>query len=533
MQTNPSSIYTNFLQRIQNKPLPRFTLMDLEGFPYEEYQKNLTKYSEAENWYDGTALEDYVQKDGEDVDLYPVRINPIPGTVEKHAHFLFGQTEEDDRPLATVRAIIDEDNKEIAEKVEKVLSQVWWENHGRAIQWENGIASQIYGGCVFHVIYDPYDNFRTVPIRIETVHPKYFVGIPKAHDMWSLQEAWVVQPITNKEALNLGVSIPEEEDAWLIAHYTLTKIDWFVNLEPAMRMDNEGNMRPLSGPNYWGVVPIVYIPHTRALKFYGDNIIDILTGVIKEMNLRVADFGDAVTVDSHAYVGMRNVTGGVKVEELAPNLRALNLGSNQSFTGHDAGDPDLFAIRNATASTPMGELVSLLYTLYRRLANLPGVVDGEDEGSQRSGLTLAMRMIALTSHTEAERIFWTAGLILLNRIVLRILMISKEAGVTIKHATARLKLEWSPILPRDREMIVEEAVALMGAKLGSPERLLDVLGVDNIPEEVQKIQKFWEWVAETEAKVAEVQAEASAKARGLSSSSSQAQSAQKAKESKN
>lgn len=82
-------------------------------------------------------------------------------------------------------------------------------------------------------------------------------------------------------------------------------------------------------------------------------------------------------------------------------------------------------------------------------------------------------------------------------------------------------------------MIVEEAVALMGAKLGSPERLLDVLGVDNIPEEVQKIQKFWEWVAETEAKVAEVQAEASAKARGLSSSSSQAQSAQKAKESKN
>lgn len=522
MAIQSTRLITDFLERIQDKPLPRFSLADMEGFPYEEYSRNLQRYSDMESWYDGSALDETVQQDGEEVELYPVKLNPLPGTVEKHTHFLFGQVSQDDHPLVNARAVAQSDSDEdrtIVEQVENLLAQVWYENSGRALQWENGTISQILGGNIWHIIYDPYNKLRSVPIRIEIVHPKYFVGIPKAGDMWSLQEAWIVQPITHNEAKAFNVNIPEEEDPWLITHHTLTNSDYWVNNQPAYVFVDDA-WKPLSGANSWGVVPVVYIPHTRALTFYGTNVIDILIGVIKEMNLRVADYGDAVTVDSHSYVATRNVHGAPTVQTIAPNLKAINLGVNQSYTGHDSGDPDMFQVRNATASSPMKDLVEMLYAIYRRLATLPSVVDGEDEGSQRSGLTLAMRMIALTSHTEAERVFWTAGLVLVNRIILRMLLVVNDARITIRHATTRLKLEWAPILPRDREMIVEEAVSLMAAKLGSPDRLLELLGVDDVSKEKDLIMEFWKEMEDMQAEV---------QARKLAKSSSQAQKGQKPK----
>jgi hypothetical protein len=526
MALQSTRFITDFLERIQDKALPTFSLADMEGFPYEEYSKNLERYTEMESWFDGTALDETVQQDGEEVDLYPVKLNPLPGTVEKHTHFLFGQVSQDDRPLVSPRGVAFDDSEEsrtIVEQVENLLAQTWWENNGRALQWESGSGSQIYGGCIWHVIYDPYDKMRSVPIRLETVHPKYFVGLPKANDMWSLQEAWIVQPITHKEAASMGVDIPEEEAPWLITHYTMTDMDIWINNKPAFRfIDGEG-WKPMSGANPWGMVPVVYLPHTRVMTFYGQNVIDILTGIIKEMNLRVADYGDAVTVDAHAYVATRNVHGAPTVQTIAPNLKVINLGTNQSYTGHDTGDPDIIQVRNATASSPMKDLVEMLYAIYRRLATLPSVVDGEDEGSQRSGLTLAMRMIALTSHTEAERVFWTAGLVLVNRLILRMLLVANDARVTIRHATTRLKLEWAPILPRDREMIVEEAVTLMAAKLGSPERLLEILGVDDVSKEKDLILDFWKEISDMAAEVKE---------RQLAKSSSSAQKGTKAKGSK-
>lgn len=84
-------------------------------------------------------------------------------------------------------------------------------------------------------------------------------------------------------------------------------------------------------------------------------------------------------------------------------------------------------------------------------------------------------------------------------------------------------------------MVVQEAVALMAAKLGSPERLLELLGVDNIPQERDLIMKFWKEITDMEAEAAAAgfgQAPggggaAQPKAKGISGSSSAAQSATK------
>jgi hypothetical protein len=101
-------------------------------------------------------------------------------------------------------------------------------------------------------------------------------------------------------------------------------------------------------------------------------------------------------------------------------------------------------------------------------------------------------MISLTSHTDAERIFWTTGLDMLSRMLLRMMQVKKVAGITEQHVRLRIRQEWNPVLPRDQEAIVNEAVALMTAKLGSPERLLEMLGVEDAPDEIEKILDFWQ-----------------------------------------
>lgn len=503
-------MFTQIREFIDNIREPRvsFALQDLEGFPYDEYNRNLTHYTELERWHSGDALDETVERQGKEVELYPVKINPLPRSIEQHTYFLFGQVKQDDRPLVYPKInpleYSNQEQVKDAKKLEDILYRIWSESNGRAIQWTNGAISQLYGGCVFRLVYDPFDPLRTIPIRIESIHPKSCVIIPDGTDLWRVREAWIVRAINHSEAQDHGVDISISEQPWMVEHFTKSFYECSINGQPAKRFVN-GEWQELSGPNYWGFVPIVYIPHIRVYGFYGETFVDNVIGIIKELNLRLADFGDAVTRDAHTYLGMRNVNGAPTIQQIAPGLYAVNLHSSPMITGGEA-EPDLFTLGSATASEPMENLVDLLWKIYRRLASIPAVADGEDEGSQRSAATLVTRMLALISHTDIERIFWSTGLNLLARMMIKMLMlipdITRNVEVSPDFLVYPVRHEWAPVLPRDREVVVQEVVALMAAHLGSIERLLDLLGVDNPSEERDLIMKDLKEIAETESKAA-------------------------------
>jgi hypothetical protein len=499
---------SNFLEALDTRKFPAFSLNDTPNFPYSEYNKRNTLYIENERWASGEILRETVSVNNKEVQRFPVEINPVPGIILKHAYALFGESNQDDRPLVYPRVLTkDKTKKDLAHEAEEMLYRVWWESNGRSIQFENGIMSQTYGGCVFQLSWDPLDTLRTIPLRIDNPHPKYFIGRPSANDMWRLQEAWIVKPVTAQEAAQNGIDPNSiiDDVAWQVEHYTNSRYETTINGIPVRRYIGNDEWLALDTFNPWGFVPVVYIPHIRmGSSFYGINAFDPARGLIKELNRRVADFGDAVSVDSHAYVGMRNVQGAPKVQQIAPNLFAVNVGGATNITG-DADKPDLFEIRRPSASAPMQTLIDELNDEIRRATNVPKVADGEDEGSQRSGLTLAMRMWPLVSHTNTERVFWTSGLDLVNRMILKMLSIKGEQGITIDHTTLRIKENWFPVLPRDREMTVNEAVSRMGANLGSLDHLLGMLGdVDDIDEEKKLIIEYIKQIAEITAKAAPV-----------------------------
>ena len=499
-------------------PTQSFTLADISGFPIEVYESQKTIYQECENWFKGYALQDQPTDAGAAAELYPLRINPIISTVLKHAYVLFGEVEDDGRPLVYPKLIPDNEMDaavERARQAENVLNMVWWENNGRSLMFENGILSQIYGGCIFKATYvpwewDKYGGWRTIPIRIERIHPRSFIGRPNAGDMYRLREGWLVSEMPLDEARKWGYSGYDDRPTYIEywdrkSHKTWINKDQVAFPLAIPDLDEGSNSNPFNGENPFGFVPIVYIPHIRVGGFYGMNAFDHLKGIIKEMNLRFADYGDAVNDDSHVPLGMRNVTGSPQYKRIGEGLKVIDLGSSGNITGSE-NEPDIFEVHKSRASGAMKELLNELIDQYRRDSFVPAVAEGEDEGSQRSALTLATRFWPLTSHAGIERMFFGAGLDVFNTYLLKMMATVGVPNIGEKHGRMRMKQSWAPMLPRDREAEVQEWQVRATSDIASVEHLIELSrDVDDIKAEREAIVN---WLKEK----AQIEADAQAKA---------------------
>lgn len=491
----------------------RFTLADIPDFPYEVYSTQRSVYEECERWFRGYALDDQVNETGSPTELYPLKINPIISTVLKHAYILFGEVTNDGRPLVQSTLVPENDTdeaKKIAQEAEDALNHVWWENNGRSLMFENGILSQIYGGCIFKATYvpwewDKYGGWRKIPIRIERVHPKSFIGRPNAGDMYRLREAWVVSDMPLEEARKWGYSgyddTPTFAEYWSDGEHR----SYINEDEVSFPLAIPDQRNPFNGINFFNLVPLVYIPHVRIGGFHGMNAFDHLKGIIRELNLRFADYGDAVNDDSHVPLAMVNVNGSPQYKRIGEGLKVIDLGSSANITGGES-DPNIFEVHKSRSSASMQNLVDELVDQYRRDSFVPAVAEGEDEGSQRSALTLATRFWPLTSHAGIERVFFSNGLDVFNTYLLRMMATKGIDGIGPEHTKMRMKQSWAPMLPRDREAEVQEWTSRASANITSPEHLMTLTrDIDDIAAEREKILK---WLKD----VASIEAEANAKA---------------------
>jgi len=474
----------------------KFDLQNLEGFPYEKYEEQWMQYTEAERWFNGSALGEQPEARNK-ADLYPLRINPIVGTVLKHTSTLFGEVEDDARPLVVPKVKYSSKNqgeKAKAIQVEHVLNDLWEENHGRAIMVENGLMSQVYGGCVFKLTYVPWEGIdkggrRRTPIRIERINPKNFVATPDASDDYNLLEAWIVRSIALVEAKLWGYT-GDESSVWYVEHWTPETYEVFIDGKPATRQGWE-----LGGENIWKFVPAVYIPHIRIGSFLGFNAYSHLVGMIKELNLRFGDLGDSVNDDSHPIIAVRNTGGALQVRKVNEWLEYVDLGTDPGLSSAER-PPDMFEVNRARTSTAMTALIDKIEGQYDRDSFVPPVAYGEDEGSQRSSLTLATRFWPLTSHTGIERYFWTPGLNLLSQFMLRMMAIKRLNEITEEHARLRIKQKWANQLPKDRAEDINEWQVRATSNLSSIEHLIEMAGdVEDVEEEREMILK---WAADLE-----------------------------------
>lgn len=479
------------LSKALNISISPFNLQTLEGFPYNTWTAQNEIYTDYENWYRGVPLSEKITdpNTNKQVDKYPIKINPLKGTAETHTAVLFG-TAVESLHFGTIpvrfKADSDKEQEELAKKIQDALLNVFEENNGGALFIQNGITSQYMGGCIFWVSWRPDLN----KLQISAPSPREVVIIPNGTDYWTSREAWLVREITKLDALGFGF-----QDADFINHQQFYYIEHWTADTYSVQINDKyitlGETLMRNVPNPFGIVPCVYIPHIRDRGFYGASIVtESVKGIIREMNLRWADIGDAVSEDSHGILAARNIRSSIKTLKVAADGRPIiDLGSRTGI-GSSEGDPDLFAVTTNSASDPMMKLADSLYDLYRVEAKHPAVADGKDEGSQRSSLTLTTRMWPLVSHAELERIFWTVGLKTLAKMLLQMMEIKGLYEITKEALDVRLIIEWTTMLPRDREALVNEAAVRASNKLGSQYHLIEMLGdVPDVQEELDRIQE--------------------------------------------
>lgn len=477
-------------------------LRDIEGFPYQKWADLKAAYSEAEQWFTGQKLEDRNKNNAE---LYPLRVNPIIGTCLKHAYMLFGEPQDDGRPQVYPKLSGNEDDVNHAEEV---LKKVWAQSAGRALLIEAGILSQIYGGSIIKVNWNGFDidpNNDLNQCKLETLPAPQFYGVPYPGDYYRLKEAWIIKKLDDAQARNLGYKTIDYEDNYFVEYWN-ERIFWQKINGQTLTKTINNEVIPLAGENEFGFVPIWYIPHLRVGTFFGINTFDHILGIVKEINLRYADYGDAVNDDSHSKLAGRNISGSPKIKQIGGGLEYIDIGSARTITGQEP-DPDLFEVSKTNkASTAMKQLSDVLYDQYRRDAAHPAVADGEDEGSQRSGLTIAMRFYPMTSHIGTERYFWTPALDRINMGILKILAKKSKGEVKDAHLKLQIKQKWAPQLPRDREADVQEWAQRAANNIGSLQTLLEQTG------DIEDIQKEMNLIYEHIKKVAEIESEAQATA---------------------
>jgi hypothetical protein len=446
-------------------------LSDPAGYPNDEWFTRRMKYWEWWDHFDGGFLDEQTGQR----DKYPLKINVFNMACLLHAAFLFGEVR--DSSTSMVDVIIEpwgqdasDSDRDMAKELTDLIERVWYENDGMARQQEAGIISQITGGCVFGTAFDHrMEEDGLLGIRIDHVMPEYVFPVWATTQYWELPEVIVCFEITQKQAdLVYGVktddAVPLYQERWTRNEYEIT-----ISGKPV-----KWGKHVMSGTPLAGIVPYTYIPHIRAGEFYGISLLDGKGPLAREVNARWADLGDNSSEIASQLPAISNVR--------QPSIRRIGPGKSFVDLGNDVpgmSSPTIHYPSSVQTNTASVDYANDLLSLARSEAFTPPIVYGLDEGSQRSGMTLMLRMIPLISHIRQERALWQTGI---RQVVRQILLIMAEKKIGPKGLTRekvnKLKIwcEWAPMLPREREAELNEIIMRLNSGLIDPETALNRLG---------------------------------------------------------
>jgi len=447
-------------------------------------------YWEYWQHFDGDFLDEQVG----DVDKYPLKLNIYNMACILHAGFLFGEVQDGNDPL--VSTVIEpwgqdspDEQRKLGKELSEFVSRVWYENEGRSLQREGGLSSQILGGAVYNVSYDTsLEDDGRLPIRIDLIMPEYFFPVWQPTQYWSLLEAIVcfeVSEIQAKEMyqIEVGLDNPLYQEIWTRGEYQITVNGKVISWGGAKQ----------SGKPIGGFVPYTYIPHIRAGEFYGISLLKDKQQLAEEVNARFADLGDIIGDSARNTIPSISNCMQPAVLRLGFGITVLDLGN--TMPGQES--PRIHYPASVQANSASTQYASDLLSVARVEAYTPPICYGLDEGSQRSALTLALRMIPLVVHIRQERTLWTTGL---TQIARQILTIAAEKGllpISLKQIRKfRIWQEWAPILPRGREQLVNEMIVRMNAGLISPPAALTRLAdTHDMKSEMNLIREWLEYQA--------------------------------------
>ena len=390
---------------------------------------------------------------------------------------------------------IEKGDRRLAQIAQDTVNMIWSDSKGRSLQQENATLSQFLGGSIFQVKWSPGLKDRPIPIEIQNVMPDFFLPVYEAQNYWDLLEAFVVYRISGQVSHDLYGTDPSTSQGWVtyVEHWTRDNYSIMIDGKSITGTNEDGS--PNEPKNPFGFVPFVYIPHQREGNFYGSSMVEDIRGLTREFNARLADTGDAVKNSVHRRRYGTDLRANPVPKQIDPNTFITYLGVTDPST---RAKPEITVEDPPALPDSMSNFSDKIWTQLLRQSALSDMNFGEDEGSQRSALTLAFRMWPSTSHARAERVHWTDGLNTIAKMILKMCVVKREyvkKYVNIPDDFAeRLQFsqDYLPMIPRDREQMVNEVVIRFQSGLLTPERALEMLG--DTPYVMEEVQKLEDWM---------------------------------------
>lgn len=433
-------------------------LGDISGTQRNTWEYQASVRAEYKKYFTGRIFEEKVPLEAgidsvEDAPLlYPVGVNLVKLLALAQADSLFGEWEED---IVRFRVRQDEEESKGAASAIQLWSQILTDNNAQSLFLECAVDREVYGGCVVKV--GP-DLQAPGHLDLSRVDLDSFFPVWDPDDPDNLLEAHLATYMTREQCKAKYGFDPGKDEVWRVEHWTPKSYE--------NRIDNK-RIDQYSGVNPWGVVPIVYIPRIRTHSFWGDAITPDITPVQDELNMRLADLGDAINYNSHPIRWGYNMPRSF-------NSNNFPIGPESFWDlGRVLGNNEPPTVGLLEANNPVPEpsfkFIQFIYDWSRTSAFAPPIAFGEDQGGgQRSGRTLEIRMWPLLRATRRSRGYMAAGLKRIMHIGSKILAQKGFENVS-EHALSRsvdgtIVPDFWPLMPKDQAAIVDEVVKLLSTR---------------------------------------------------------------------
>lgn len=462
-----------------------------------EWSYQLQRYREAQEYFYGDIFKKRTGDGADSPLMYPLGINLVRMMCTTQASALWGQWEED---LISFHVNPERENEAArsrAQQARDVISETYEASNANILLYEAGLSAQLYGGTFLRAAVDPS---KPHGVRIDKLMPYNVFVVWDPITINRILKAYIAIPIDKGEAklaYNIGESTLPEEVIYLE--------EW---TEQEYRVSVGGKiLREYSGRNPWGFIPIVYIPRVRAEGFYGIPLHEDIAMIQDELNARLADVGDHVNNSAHPIRWIRNYRGDPDRDFVAGPDRLWNLG-----TGTPGGeDPEVGVIPAQPEPSSTFNYVNFLLDISRQAANTSPVAFGQDEGSQRSGVTLTLRLWPLIQQVKTTRVYMRDQLRRLHQMMLVMIKARDVRGQYVAQlADYAVIPNFMDLVPQDRQLLIDEVCRRAEQDLISPEEALARFGVKagTELEEYERIQTWLEFKNKLEVEKMEAQTRA-------------------------
>jgi hypothetical protein len=476
---------------------------DISPQTIQTWESEYLLRAERRRYFTGEIFKEKIESDApssDDPELFPIGLNLVKMLCQTQADSLFGAWEENVVTFEPPQnRVVDTADKEASELAQTILRS----NNANSQLWELAVDREIYGGSVLKI--SPAFGSAKVPgfIRWSRIPIDSFYPIWDPDDLDTLLEVYVVVAMTREQAkAKYGYSASKD---------IVNRVEHWTQTEYTNRLD-ETPLEEYSGQNPWGFVPYEFIPRLRTTHYYGDSLTEDIIRIQDELNMRVADLGEAVNYNSHPIRYGYNLPKSFNTQNYPVGANILwDLGKTLG-----ASNPPVVGILEAKNPLPTGtfDYIKFVYDWGLTSENTPPIALGLEETSQRTGVSLEVKMYPLIRATSRSRGYFGSGL---SRAMAKSAMIldQKDISVDLGGATKRalkklinreLIPHFASILPRDKAAItdqvqkelatvpptisLETAVKELGHGTSEVGRIIEMLNDDDLykrsPGEVQK-----------------------------------------------